>query len=493
MTSDAVFPFGAPVERRAPSREQPAELFVLGAYPSALHVQWTPPVGSGLKPVRALAVDNEPSPFWMGENEAELVEKWKAARFDEAGGTVVPAGGLNGSSGRWVVEHVLPAFDVEPEDVWFTDCLDTYRASDGQRERLDDTYSPFAAAHGLPMASLLPHPSESQIVAEAVRDHLERLREELATASPTVVVTVGNAAARVFHAIVELDGDATGLPKEGYGETQVVHWQDRAIQWVPLIHPGAPPGWKKIHERWLEDQRIVEGEVLDEEPGGGRPPRMLARRLLTAGANVPKVLATEAVKRLSGPALERAREARAREPEASTEELVKRTIQRTRQLARAEGAIAGLSLTASEITSVFGTAGTLTVPAIALNLGGDLTALAWIQTRMVLEIAALHGRKMGDHSDLVKDVIQLWAPHEATVPLVKPIGGAIQRVSKRLLERYLRGAVLVSVKQLFRVVGINFSRAAVVRALPGVNVVANVAVNDQSTKVLGKRAHAYFR
>ena len=58
-------------------------MYVLGAYPSALHVQWAPPAveGHSLRPVRALAVDNEPS---------------------EWGEATSPPAGTNGPSGEWV-------------------------------------------------------------------------------------------------------------------------------------------------------------------------------------------------------------------------------------------------------------------------------------------------------------------------------------------------------------------------------------------------------
>jgi len=54
------FPFGAPVLARAPSADTARPLFVLGAYPSALHVRWTAPDGAS---IAAMPVDNEPEPF----------------------------------------------------------------------------------------------------------------------------------------------------------------------------------------------------------------------------------------------------------------------------------------------------------------------------------------------------------------------------------------------------------------------------------------------
>jgi hypothetical protein len=56
-----IFPFGASVLRRPPSASTKTRVFVLGAYPSALHVGWRPPEG---KPIRAMVVDNEPEQFW---------------------------------------------------------------------------------------------------------------------------------------------------------------------------------------------------------------------------------------------------------------------------------------------------------------------------------------------------------------------------------------------------------------------------------------------
>jgi hypothetical protein len=54
------FPFGRPSTRRPPREPSgPADLLVLGVYPSALHVRWTTP--DGLHTVGALAVDDEPT------------------------------------------------------------------------------------------------------------------------------------------------------------------------------------------------------------------------------------------------------------------------------------------------------------------------------------------------------------------------------------------------------------------------------------------------
>ena len=106
IVSVGTFPFGRPVLPRPPSASTRRRVFILGAYPSALHVAWRPPRG---KPIRAMAVDNEPVPFWNGHDEDDHVARWKAAvgfRDVEWGG-VTRVGDLNGSSGLWVDNNVL--------------------------------------------------------------------------------------------------------------------------------------------------------------------------------------------------------------------------------------------------------------------------------------------------------------------------------------------------------------------------------------------------
>ena len=77
------FPFGAPVKSvgtSQPDREFSA--FVLGAYPSALHVSWRAPNGQR---VSALPVDNEPYPFWDGADNDALFEHWRASGSGRSG------------------------------------------------------------------------------------------------------------------------------------------------------------------------------------------------------------------------------------------------------------------------------------------------------------------------------------------------------------------------------------------------------------------------
>src|SRR5271166_666222 len=136
------FPFGCPVLRRKPSAKSRRRVFVLGAYPSALHIAWWSPHRKG---VRALVVDNEPAAFWAAEDEREQIDAWKAAvhfRVGEWG--EVETSAANGKAGRWVDEHVLAPLGITRDEACLSSCLDTYHLPDpGVAFGVDERYKPF--------------------------------------------------------------------------------------------------------------------------------------------------------------------------------------------------------------------------------------------------------------------------------------------------------------------------------------------------------------
>lgn len=96
------YPFGLPVTARPPSASGPRSVFLLGAYPSALHIEWTPP--APYRRVKAIPVDDEPTPFWDGEDQEERVRRWQAAvGFDRAWGSVRANPEYNGPAARTCV------------------------------------------------------------------------------------------------------------------------------------------------------------------------------------------------------------------------------------------------------------------------------------------------------------------------------------------------------------------------------------------------------
>lgn len=248
------FPFGRPVEPRPPSANAACRLFLLGAYPSALHVEWTPP--APFQRVTALAVDNEPQPFWTGKDEEAQLEAWKArVGWLEAWGTVGPAGPFNGSSGLWLDQKVLSPLVASRAETWMTDCLDTYRFSRGQEEVVTGKFEPFAQKLGLPWTGVPPslrHPEEDQIVTEARNLHLKRLMNELRLAQPRIVVTLGNAALRVFASLAGLSTPEALKPDKDYGAVIPAMVAGRQVSWIPLMHPGQrSKEWQAVHARWV--------------------------------------------------------------------------------------------------------------------------------------------------------------------------------------------------------------------------------------------------
>ncbi|WP_183098721.1 uracil-DNA glycosylase family protein [Nocardioides pelophilus] len=254
MTDLGTFPFGAPVQHCGDRQPDPCDAFVLGAYPSAIHVRWVPPRSSGLGPVSALAVDNEPAVFWDGSDADERVKTWEDQYFDPAWGKVSTAR-LNGPSGAWLSSNILDPLTAAGAGSHFvTDCLTTYRLSTGAAARLNDTYEPMAKkTSGLRNADLKPHPGEAQIVREALESQRERLNRQIAAARPRVIVTLGNAASRV---IASFAGAAVSgkLTQDGYGRPSIVTLAGIELSWIALVHPATPTVWQRRHQAWLSGQ-----------------------------------------------------------------------------------------------------------------------------------------------------------------------------------------------------------------------------------------------
>jgi hypothetical protein len=248
------FPFGQPVEPSPASRSEPSEAFILGAYPSGLHIRWTPPSEFG-KPIRALIVDNEPEPFWDGGGVEDLTEWRRAVGWQAHWGRADAAPQSNGPSGKWVNEHILAPLGLDRSRVCITDCLNTSRLNPNQAARIADTYAAFAARVGLPESTLPAVPSgETGIVTEATQGHVDRLRDELRACAPARIVTLGNAALRVLgHVVAIPKGLPRGISHDGYGTPIEVTFEDRPIELLPLVHPRNGERhreWSKTHAEW---------------------------------------------------------------------------------------------------------------------------------------------------------------------------------------------------------------------------------------------------
>jgi hypothetical protein len=245
------FPFGRPLRPSVPTSEGQKGCFLLGAYPSALHIHWRPPQARSR---RVLAVDNEPEPFWNGADDSERVAAWReAVGWSESLGEAAPADDLNGPSGRAVEREWLAPLNIGRSEVWLTDCLDTYHLSDGVARVIHEVYAPFAKTHDLPAADLPQHPDTRAIVRGA---QIDRLRAELATVQTEILVTLGNAALEVMRTLLGREGPTSLVPDADYGSRIETELDGRSVAWYALVHPGQQrEDWRSAHAAWANSLR----------------------------------------------------------------------------------------------------------------------------------------------------------------------------------------------------------------------------------------------
>lgn len=213
----------------------------------------------------------------------------------------------------------------------------------------------------------------------------------------------------------------------------------------------------------------------------------LAKQLLVSGAEAPKVAVNASIRALGKGAYEYYQ---ARPTDRA--DAVKRIIRAHTLLARGEGLAAATAVTAAETTSIIGSAGTLTLPTAVIGVMADLAGLSWIQVRMVLHIAALHGFDPTDPARL-KEVLFIMGIGAPTVEAGAAAAGAhAEKFLRRLTLKHLKGEPLKAVKAMFKAVNINFTRTGLLKGIGYVNIPVSVAVNGKATKMVGKRADAYY-
>jgi hypothetical protein len=193
----------------------------------------------------------------------------------------------------------------------------------------------------------------------------------------------------------------------------------------------------------------------------------------------PQMLAVAAVERWGKQAESYSAELRATHPGATNRELASIVKARYAYLARMEGAVIGIPASIAPVAGA------------ALSLLPDLGALAWIQSRMVISIAAVYGKDASSR-ETAAELLVLQRIF-ATVPVaVVAITESGERVIGRLIPLYLRGASLRLAKQLFRYVGIKFTRVGILRLVPLVSIPISAAVNEAATRSLANRAITFY-
>jgi uncharacterized protein (DUF697 family) len=226
----------------------------------------------------------------------------------------------------------------------------------------------------------------------------------------------------------------------------------------------------------VDNLGMADDRWADED--GRNLPEGLWGRLRADPARAPQHLSLAAVDHWGEQAREYARNVREQYPHATSSELAEKVKARHALLARMEGAASGVPGTLAPLA---GTAATLP----------DIGALAWIQSRMVLHIAAAYGHDTTDR-ETAAELLVLQGFYNSTEAARVALAEAAKRVTTRLINLYVKGSALVLLRQLFPYVGIRFTRAGLLRAVPLVSIPISAAVNEGATRSLGNRAIRFY-
>lgn len=218
----------------------------------------------------------------------------------------------------------------------------------------------------------------------------------------------------------------------------------------------------------------LSGDVRSpDDPGEIQVPAGLLQQLLNDPSSAPELLATSAVRHHSERAKRDVRLLRERNPGVTNRQLAVHLKRKHSRAARWEGASTGA-------------VGIVGLPA-------DLALLAWIQSRLVLSIAAVYGHDMGDHLERATDLLIIQGIHSSRDVARRALVRATEKALRKLILRHLRKNPLVVVKQLFRVVGITFTRKALLeKGIPLVAVPLSAGVNEVSTRLLANQSIRYY-
>jgi hypothetical protein len=189
-----------------------------------------------------------------------------------------------------VIDRVVTPLEATPNAVWFTDVIDHFFVKSGgkrreQAEAIAADYAPFAAAVGLPTATLPPRPSIDALVRLGSSEHRSRLRGELIEAAAPVVVTLGEEARRVLVAIADFADGPPTQPLDGrrfdnpnvhtYGEAGEVAIAGHVARWYALVHPGQRSrAWQERHQGWIGRRRRQRPARGDPESPSRRSPKV---------------------------------------------------------------------------------------------------------------------------------------------------------------------------------------------------------------------------
>lgn len=114
------------------------------------------------------------------------------------------------------------------------------------------------------------------------------------------------------------------------------------------------------------------------------------------------------------------------------------------------------------------------------------------QIEMTMALATIYGHdiELEEEKRLCLIVAGLGAVNEAAKGGAKQVGS---KAFVKMTQQYLKGATLTAVKEIFKKVGITFTRKAAEKAIPfGVGVVIGASANKALTLYVGGKARDFF-
>lgn len=256
-----IFSFGQSLREVKQTDRTQKDVFILGVYASAVHARWIAP--EGMKGIKALAVASEPYIFWKGENP-----KVEIPKIDEELGELEPAGiDFNGPSGRALDECYLKPLRIERKQCWLSDLVPHSCLNIQQKKAIEERYHSLMGKYNIPRATIPDRPT--QVLSN---DRHDEILEELRTAQPKLVITLGDEPLRWFFAryyseMISLR-ETIETPQR-YG--MVIPCVVKSIRFnlLPLTHPrnAARLGlhskdWYERHKEWTESAAMSVVEKL---------------------------------------------------------------------------------------------------------------------------------------------------------------------------------------------------------------------------------------
>lgn len=115
------------------------------------------------------------------------------------------------------------------------------------------------------------------------------------------------------------------------------------------------------------------------------------------------------------------------------------------------------------------------------------------QIEMTMAIAVIYGHdiRIEEERRLCMIIAGLGAINQATKEGAKSAGS---KAFVKMTQQYLKGATLQAVKEIFKKVGVTFTRKAAEKAIPfGIGVVIGFSANKGLTWYVGSRARDFFQ